>query len=343
MILGELGNFIAYGFAPASTIAPLGTTTLVSNAILAPILLNERFRKRDFLGISFAIIGATGVVYSSKSKETDLSPELILHILTQTRSLLFYLITVIVICFLTVLSEFHSDETIFVNLGLVALYGSYTVLATKGVSSMLSVTLYHMLRYTITYVLLLVLVSSAVMQIKYLNRALQHFESTTVIPTQFVLFTISAIIGSAVVYKDFDQDYPALLLWFTLSCITEFFGVYLITTNRKPINNNTSCEEAPTADKSYTLSAHQNDEDESRPLLETFNHGSSLQIPSSSSVKPLTKKRSTLFRGISLSSQLASMEDDATSSLTTFGQLHSKSAPNPNHSHSWSACIENRC
>ncbi|CAO3652810.1 unnamed protein product [Mucor hiemalis] len=213
MILGELGNFIAYGFAPASTIAPLGTTTLVSNAILAPILLNERFRKRDFLGISFAIIGATGVVYSSKSKETDLSPELILHILTQTRSLLFYLITVIVICFLTVLSEFHSDETIFVNLGLVALYGSYTVLATKGVSSMLSVTLYHMLRYTITYVLLLVLVSSAVMQIKYLNRALQHFESTTVIPTQFVLFTISAIIGSAVVYKDFDQDYPALLLW----------------------------------------------------------------------------------------------------------------------------------
>lgn len=51
------------------------------------------------------------------------------------------------------------------------------------------------------------------MQIKYLNRALQYFESTTVIPTQFVLFTISAIIGSAVVYKDFDQDDPALLVW----------------------------------------------------------------------------------------------------------------------------------
>lgn len=72
--LGELKTLfiltisIAYGFAPASTIAPLGTTTLVSNAILAPILLNERFRKRDFIGITFAIIGATGVVYSSKSK-----------------------------------------------------------------------------------------------------------------------------------------------------------------------------------------------------------------------------------------------------------------------------------
>lgn len=70
---------IAYGFAPASTIALLGTTTLVSNAILAPILLNEKFRKRGFLGLIFAIIGATGVVYSSKSKETDVSDIAISH------------------------------------------------------------------------------------------------------------------------------------------------------------------------------------------------------------------------------------------------------------------------
>ena len=29
MILGEAGNFMAYGFAPASVVAPLGTTTVV--------------------------------------------------------------------------------------------------------------------------------------------------------------------------------------------------------------------------------------------------------------------------------------------------------------------------
>lgn len=62
-------TYAAYGFAPASTIAPLGTTTLVSNAILAPVLLDERFRKQDFLGIIFAILGAASVVSSSKSHE----------------------------------------------------------------------------------------------------------------------------------------------------------------------------------------------------------------------------------------------------------------------------------
>jgi uncharacterized membrane protein len=64
-----LFGFLAYGFAPASTIAPLGTATLVSNAILAPCLLNEQFRTRDFFGVLFAVCGAAGVVWSSKTHE----------------------------------------------------------------------------------------------------------------------------------------------------------------------------------------------------------------------------------------------------------------------------------
>jgi hypothetical protein len=31
MLFGEIGNFTAYGFAPASLVAPLGTTTVVGN------------------------------------------------------------------------------------------------------------------------------------------------------------------------------------------------------------------------------------------------------------------------------------------------------------------------
>ncbi len=61
---------LAYGFAPASTIAPLGTTTLVSNVILAPLMLKEVFRKRDLVGVILAVAGAGVVVLSSNSEET---------------------------------------------------------------------------------------------------------------------------------------------------------------------------------------------------------------------------------------------------------------------------------
>lgn len=66
-------HVIAYGFAPASTIAPLGTTTLVSNVILAPLMLKEVFRKRDLLGVILAVTGAAIVVFSSNSEEIAVS------------------------------------------------------------------------------------------------------------------------------------------------------------------------------------------------------------------------------------------------------------------------------
>lgn len=60
---------MAYAFAPASVVAPLGTVALISNVILAPIMLKERFRKQDLKGIFIAIIGAVVVVVNSKSDE----------------------------------------------------------------------------------------------------------------------------------------------------------------------------------------------------------------------------------------------------------------------------------
>lgn len=106
------------------------------------------------------------------------------------------------------------------------------MLSTKGIASLLSYTLWHALTFPITYLLLVILVISALLQIRYLNRALQHFDSTQVIPTQFVLFTISVIIGSAVLYRDFESATADRVGKFVGGCALTFSGVYLITSGR---------------------------------------------------------------------------------------------------------------
>lgn len=232
MVLGEVGNFVAYGFAPASTIAPLGTTTLVSNVILAPLMLKEVFRKRDLLGVCLAVLGAAMVVLSSNAQETALSPELIMESLTQTQSIIYFAITGIAIAVLSGLSPMYGSRSIMIDLGLVAIYGGYTVLCTKSVASLLSLTFFKMFAYPVSYLLIITLVMTAILQIKYLNKALQRFDSTEVIPTQFVLFTISAIIGSAVLYHDFDDMTMDQTSRFMTGCAIEFLGVYLITSKR---------------------------------------------------------------------------------------------------------------
>ena len=70
---------------------------------------------------------------------------------------------------------------------------------------MLSYTLFRALTFPVTYLLVTILVFTAVMQIKYVNRALQRFDATQVIPTQFVMFTLSVILGSAILYRDFER------------------------------------------------------------------------------------------------------------------------------------------
>jgi hypothetical protein len=98
---------------------------------------------------------------------------------------------------------------------------------------MLSYTLLRALTFPVTYLLVAVLVFTAIMQIKYVNRALKRFDATQVIPTQFVIFTLSVIIGSAVLYRDFEKESGEDAGKFVGGCAMTFLGVYLITSARE--------------------------------------------------------------------------------------------------------------
>ncbi|OOQ91209.1 DUF803 domain membrane protein [Penicillium brasilianum] len=232
MVLGETGNFLAYGFAPASIVSPLGVVALISNCVIAPCLLKEKFRQRDFWGVLVAIAGAVVVVLSAKSSEEKIGPGEIWTMITRWEFELYLGLTIGLIIGLMWASFSYGSRSILIDVGLVALFGGYTALSTKGVSSLLSFTLWHVITYPITYLLVFVLVFSALMQIRYINRALQRFDSTQVIPTQFVLFTLSVIVGSAVLYRDFESMSAARAGKFMGGCALTFLGVYFITSGR---------------------------------------------------------------------------------------------------------------
>lgn len=84
------------------------------------------------------------------------------------------------------------------------------------------------------------------MQIKYINRALQRFDATQVIPVQFVLFTLSVIGGSAVLYRDFERTSGEDAGKFVGGCALTFFGVWLITSGRpERSGDEEECEPEP--------------------------------------------------------------------------------------------------
>lgn len=123
MCLGEVGNFLAYGFAPASIVSPLGVVAMISNCVIAPCLLKEKFRKRDFWGVLVAIAGAVVVVLSAKSSEEKIGPHDIWVMITRWEFELYLGISAALIIGLMWASRKYGSRTILIDVGLVALFG----------------------------------------------------------------------------------------------------------------------------------------------------------------------------------------------------------------------------
>lgn len=52
---------------------------------MAPLILRETFRMQGLIGVLFAIVGASTVVFSSKSEELAVRPLLILKLIRSDR------------------------------------------------------------------------------------------------------------------------------------------------------------------------------------------------------------------------------------------------------------------
>lgn len=189
MVIGEGGNFVSYGFAPASLVAPLGSVALLANVFLAPLLLHERFAKMDLLGVALASLGAAGVVVAAStipggSDEGPAGPDALWSSVCQ-RTFLTYaavLVGLAIILAFTSTTRF-GERYILIDVGACATIGGFTVLSTKGLSSLLSWgandkgNIFEAFKSWISYSLLVLLVGTALIQIAFLNRALQRFDA----------------------------------------------------------------------------------------------------------------------------------------------------------------------
>lgn len=235
MGLGESGNFLSYGFAPASIVAPLGAVSLLSNVIIAPALLHESVHGLDLLGIMLAIMGAVAVVSSAGTSGSEpQDPEHLWAALARPTFLLYSAGMVCLGMALMVLCDTRiGKRSILAHVGVCAVFGGFTVLATKGISSFLVLTTGEnsawLLHEPLFYGLVGVLGATAVLQLAYLNRALQSFDSRHVIPTQFVLFTVSTIVGSSILYRDFAHMSQGRIVGFVAGVLTTFLGVFVLT------------------------------------------------------------------------------------------------------------------
>lgn len=108
--------------------------------------------QRDIFGIVLAILGAVTVVLSANPSDVRLNPDGLIRAISQRP---FVILSVVYVLGATILVSLSSrrvgQEVVYVDIGACALFGGFTVLATKAISTLLTMEWYQIFKEWITY------------------------------------------------------------------------------------------------------------------------------------------------------------------------------------------------
>uniref|UniRef100_H2YXM0 NIPA-like protein 2 n=1 Tax=Ciona savignyi TaxID=51511 RepID=H2YXM0_CIOSA len=232
MVLGELGNFMAYGFAPASLVAPLGSVAVVANAVIAVVFLREPLTTSSMMGVTLVLMGSlTLISFSAKSRPVLTSNQIIEYLKAWT-FILYIGIETVILVILLFFKYVRKNEHMIILLLLVGIIASVTVISAKAISTMISESIFqHKLQILnpVFWVCLVILPITTATQIRLLNRAMQLYDVSDVVPVNFMFFTVSAVLAGAIFYKEFHGVAFDRVFMFMFGCMLSFAGVYIIS------------------------------------------------------------------------------------------------------------------
>lgn len=231
MIIGEAANFTAYAFAPAILVTPLGALSVLVSAVLASIMLKERLNLHGKVGCFLCIVGSTVLVIHAPPEDgvntmEDLSAKL--------REPLFVCYTAAVFIGAGVLMFYvapsHGTKNVLVYVAICSVVGSLTVMACKGLGIALKLTLNgnNQLSNPVTWMLLIGGALCIMVQMNYLNKALDIFNTSIVTPIYYVMFTTCTILASAILYQEWANLNAKDSLGSICGFLTIICGVFLL-------------------------------------------------------------------------------------------------------------------
>ncbi|CAK8576769.1 unnamed protein product [Lathyrus sativus] len=214
MITGEAANFVAYIYAPAVLVTPLGALSIIVSSVLAHFLLNERLQKMGVLGCISCIVGSIVIVIHAPQEHTPNSVQEIWELATQPEFMIYVIVTVSVVLALILNFEpRYGQKNMLVYLGICSLMGSLTVVSIKAIGIAIKLTLdgINQIGYPQTWFFVTVAIICVITQLNYLNKALDTFNATIISPVYYVMFTTLTIIASAIMFKDWSgQDISSI-------------------------------------------------------------------------------------------------------------------------------------
>ncbi|KAL9244875.1 hypothetical protein vseg_018592 [Gypsophila vaccaria] len=273
MFIGEAANFVAYAFAPAVLVTPLGALSIIVSAVLANFILKERLSKLGILGCLSCIVGSVVIVLHAPQEESPTSVQQIWDLATQPAFLIFVAAALAIVAVLILyLEPLFGQSNVLVYLGICSLMGSLTVVSIKAIGIAIKLTLegINQLTFPQTWFFMTVGAICVIMQLNYLNKALDTFNAAIVSPIYYVMFTTLTIAASAIMFKDWSGQDASSIASEICGFITVLSGTIILHSTREqeqpssstdagPMNRYPSGEDQKSEDEEHLITLHNSD------------------------------------------------------------------------------------
>ncbi|KAG8452156.1 hypothetical protein GDO86_004086 [Hymenochirus boettgeri] len=228
---GEVANFAAYAFAPATLVTPLGSLSVLVSAILSSYFLSEKLNLHGKIGCLLSILGSTVMVIHAPQEEEVASLNEMSIKLVNPGFLLFATAVVIAsLILIFVVGPRHGQSNIMVYISICSVIGALSVSCVKGLGIAIKdlCSGEPVLRNPLFWILLLSLIVCVSTQINYLNRALDIFNTSLVTPIYYVFFTTSVLTCSAILFKEWQHMSTNDMIGTFSGFLTIIVGIFLL-------------------------------------------------------------------------------------------------------------------
>jgi uncharacterized membrane protein len=202
---GELANFAAYAFAPASLVTPLGALSVLISAVLANRYLKENLNLLSKIGCVLCLLGSTVIViHAPKDRPMDSLDEMAMMLADPL--FVAYLLFVMFTTFLLIAfyAPKYGSNNVLIYVLICSLIGSLSVMSVKGLGVAIKQTMTdsNQLTHPLFWTFLVSVVLTVSIQMNYLNKSLDIFDTSVVTPIYYVFFTTFVITASAILLKE---------------------------------------------------------------------------------------------------------------------------------------------
>ncbi|XP_015887228.2 probable magnesium transporter NIPA1 isoform X2 [Ziziphus jujuba] len=244
MIIGEIANFAAYTFAPAILVTPLGALSIIFSAVLAHFILEEKLHIFGVLGCVLCVVGSVSIVLHAPQERTIESVKQVWSLATAPGFIVYTCLVVLLVVVLILLVPRYGTSHLVVYIGICSLMGSLTVMCVKavGIALKLSFEGMNQFKYFQTWIFTVTLIFCCLLQINYLNKALDTFNTAVISPVYYVMFTTFTILASMIMFKDWDLQNGSQIATELCGFVTILAGTFLLH-KTKDMGNSASTTE----------------------------------------------------------------------------------------------------